>query len=160
MKKIGYIVLTILLVFVIAFNMCSIFNISFFNYRVYRIATGSMTPNLKVGELIVVKDNSDFMVGDVITYEKNNVYITHRVVELDGDNVVTKGDNNNVNDDAITKDSVVGKMVLKLRVIGFINYLFSKPLTWVFGFLIGLVIVLLIPNYKRNKDKIIDQEIL
>lgn len=160
MKKIGYIVLTILLVFVIAFNVCSILDVSFFNFRVYRIATGSMIPNLKVGELIVIKDSDNYRTGDVITYAKNNTYITHRIVNIDGDNIVTKGDNNNTNDEAITKKDVVGKMVLKLRVIGFINYLFTKPLTWVFGFLIGLVIVLLIPNYKRKNDTIIDQEIL
>ena len=160
MRKIGYIVLTILLSLIIAFNLCSIFNVSFFHYRVYRIATGSMVPNLKVGELILVKDDSKYMVGDVVTYAKNNVYITHRIVQIDGDNVVTKGDNNNVNDDAITKNDVVGKMVYKLKIIGFINYLFSKPFTWILAFMIGIVIVLLIPNYKIKKGNLIDNEVL
>ncbi len=119
-----------------------------------------MRPILNVGEVILIKDNLDYKKGDIITYKRNNHYITHRIIQINEDEIITKGDNNNTNDDSILKEDVIGKVVLKLKVMGFLYFLLNKPFTWLLAFMIGIVIILLLPTYKRIKDRIIDNEII
>ena len=48
---------------------------------------------------------------DIITYKSDNAFITHRIIKMDGDSIIAKGDNNNTQDKPITKDAVLGKVV-------------------------------------------------
>lgn len=67
--------------------------------------SGSMESFLsKTANGIEIKpmSESEISVGDVITYEKNDLLIVHRVIEIGKDEYgtyfITRGDNNNVND--------------------------------------------------------------
>jgi len=71
-------------------------------------ATGSMLPVLDEnsnGIRIIPKSEENIHIGDIITFEQENMLIVHRVVEIGTDNegtyFVTKGDNNNINDGKI-----------------------------------------------------------
>ena len=48
---------------------------------------------------------------DIITYEQEQVLITHRVIEKQGETLVTQGDANNTEDEPITTNEVIGKVV-------------------------------------------------
>jgi len=70
--------------------------------------TGSMLPVLDQGSngiRIVPESESDIHVGDIISFESDNMLIIHRVVKIGKDNegvyFITKGDNNNINDEKI-----------------------------------------------------------
>ncbi len=68
----------------------------------YVIVEGSsMAPLLADGDLAVVRSSEDVGVGDVVLYEEPDfgVGVLHRVVELDGDQLVLKGDANDFLDD-------------------------------------------------------------
>ena len=91
--------------------------------------------------------------GDVITYTSGETYVTHRIVSITDENIVTKGDANNTMDEPITKDNIIGKVVLKFGFLGFIIYLFSKPIIWVLLFIIGIVITAFLPDKKRKVIK-------
>ena len=160
MKKIGYLIITILLTLVIIFNICSILNISFFGYRLYRVGSGSMTPELKVGDYILIGESDKYKKGDIITYKSKSSYITHRIVYINNNKIITKGDRNNTNDEFITKKDVVGKLVLKLRGVIFISYLLSIPYTWIIIFMIGIIYIWFFSKYKVKDKKIIDNEVL
>lgn len=160
MKKILYKLVICILIIIIIFNLCSIFNISLFHYRLFKVATGSMEPYLKVGEVILIKDNAKYKKGDIVTYKYKGSYVTHRVVTMNKNYIVTKGDANNTVDEAVKKKDVVGKMVLKLEVLSFINYIIGFPVTWILVLVIGIIIILLIPKYKKKNGIIIDKEIL
>ena len=71
-------------------------------------ATGSMKPVLDKdsnGIRIIPKAAEQINVGDVVTYEKNNELIVHRVIEKGQDETgewfIVKGDNNQVDDGKI-----------------------------------------------------------
>lgn len=71
-------------------------------------ATGSMLPVLDEnsnGIRIVPKSEADIEIGDIITFEQNNMLIIHRIVEIgtdsEGTYFITKGDNNNMTDGKI-----------------------------------------------------------
>ena len=119
-----------------------------------------MEPNIKVGETILIKNENKYKKGDIITYKYKNTYVTHRVVKIDKDSIITKGDANNTVDEAIKKSDVIGKMVTKLRVLSFINYLIGLPYVWILVLIIGIIKIILLPTYKRKNGKIIDNEII
>ena len=67
---------------------------SFFDYSVFEVQTGSMKPAISPSDVIIVKSDKNPNVNDIITYKKDNDFITHRVVEKSGNNYITKGDAN------------------------------------------------------------------
>jgi len=48
--------------------------------------------------------------GDVVTYDYEGMYVCHRVVEVDGDQILIKGDNNEFDDGWFDKRVVAGKI--------------------------------------------------
>lgn len=56
----------------------------------------SMEPKLHKGDLVLVRPESDYHVGQVVAYHSNELHtvVLHRIVDRDGDRFVFKGDNN------------------------------------------------------------------
>ena len=50
MKKILYLIFKIVIITIILINVFSALNISFLGFRLFRVGSGSMEPNLKVKE--------------------------------------------------------------------------------------------------------------
>ena len=122
-----------------------------FGHQMYFIRTGSMSPYLEPGDVIISKKyNGGELVagdnGDVVTYRGevggNADLITHRVIEVDGDKVITQGDANNIADSAITKNEIEAVMVYKAVIIDKVYKIIST--TWGFWLLIFAPIALLI----------------
>src|SRR5574344_402147 len=82
---------------------------SFFGYSTFEVQTGSMADAINPGDWIIVKYAKNVKLNDIITFEKDGDFITHRVVEVYKETYVTMGDANNSKDDAISKNQVVGK---------------------------------------------------
>lgn len=60
----------------------------------------SMLPNHEPGALVVMRSRDEYAVGDVIAFrrERPNYIVMHRIVGVDGDRFVTRGDNNAADD--------------------------------------------------------------
>ncbi len=87
-----------------------------FGYTLFEVISGSMSPKIKKWDVILVELNSDYKKGDIVTYKsKDGAYITHRIIEINGDTYITKGDSNNTIDSPISKKMIIGKEV---KVIG------------------------------------------
>jgi signal peptidase len=85
--------------------------LDFFGYSIFNIATGSMEPTIHENDIILVKKQKSYKVGDIITYEKNNSYITHRIVEINKSGIIAKGDANNTTDAPIKRGVVIGRVI-------------------------------------------------
>ena len=151
MKKIAYIVLLICSFLLITVNLLSYFNISFFGFRIFKVASGSMEPYLNINDVILIKKANNYEKGDVITYLSDDEYITHRIVTIDFDEIVTKGDANNTLDEPIKVENVKGKVIYKFRYLGFLSYLFSKPMTLIMVLIMGITLLAIIPNKKKGE---------
>lgn len=150
MKKVLYIILSILFIIVIAIDLLIIFNIPFFGIKLFRVGSGSMNPYLKINDIIVVKSQDEYQINDVITYKiKDNELITHRIVDINNNKVVTKGDANNIVDKPIKKKNIIGKVVSKTTSLGFIVFLFNKPIFWLLIFVIGVITTIIIPRERK-----------
>ena len=139
-----------------------------FGYQIYQIITPSMTPYLEPGDVIISKkyNGGDLTAGekdgDIVTYygevEGNVELITHRVIEANGEKIITKGDLNNKVDPPITKDDIEAVMVHKAVIIDKIYTIIStKWGFWLFIFtpialLIVSEIVSLIKELKKEKE--------
>ncbi len=44
-------------------------------------------------------------------YSQGTALVTHRIVEVNGNQIVTKGDANNTNDTPIQRNQIVGKVI-------------------------------------------------
>ena len=66
-----------------------------FGYTFFEVATGSMTNTINIGDIVVVKVNETFKENDIIVYKEENSFITHRVIKIDGQDLITRGDANN-----------------------------------------------------------------
>lgn len=85
------------------------------------IATGSMEPLIKPGDVTLVNKNIDranLRVGDIIQYKKDNILISHRIIEeVDEDgqkSYRTKGDNNTIADDEPVKPEQIKGTIIKV----------------------------------------------
>jgi len=86
-----------------------------FGYSFFQVKTGSMSGILEIGDIIIVDLTKDVKENEIITYEKEGNLITHRIIKKDGEKIITKGDANNAEDEAITLSEVIGKVVYVFR---------------------------------------------
>lgn len=96
--------------------------IKIYGFSVATITSGSMKPQLQVGDVIIMKECESYDENDIITYKANNEYlVTHRIIERNGDNFVTKGDNNNTKDtNTVSIENVEGKVILNSKILGWL----------------------------------------
>ena len=123
-----------------------------FGHAVYRVSSASMTPYLQVGDIILCQDCDPMTLknGDIITYDGVSGQlagrrVTHRVVKepyLNPDDgkyyLVTKGDDNPIDDSPIETKQVIGKFVKKISFLKSIYDFFVTP--WGLITIIALII--------------------
>lgn len=157
LKRISNVILIIVL-FILAFVIAlTVFTRitgntpSLFGYSIFRVSTGSMEPELVVGDVILTKEVDDvnsLQVGDVITYrgtigEYTNMMITHKIVrapyvENGKTYVITKGVANDIEDQPVESSQISSKLVCK---IPFLDWLYSFFLTpW--GLLTAILLII------------------
>ena len=113
----------------------------------YTVMSGSMSPSLYPGDLVIVKDEApvDINIGDIVTIKSGEFVYTHRVFEkLEGDKFVLKGDANEGPDPSFVEASqIIGRVIL---VFPF-NHLYTK-----YGFALALLApaLLIIGNQVRH----------
>ena len=107
---------------------------------------------IHIGDWIIVKKTPTIKLNDIVTYQKNNEFITHRVIEVYKNSYVTKGDANTGKDDTINKDQIVGVVVKVLPGFGIIRRTLFNPMV-----LITLIITLVIFDYVLKNNKKIGQ---
>lgn len=122
---------------------------SFFGYSIFEVQTGSMADTINIGDWIIVKYQRAINLDDIITYEQNGNFITHRVVEVYKESLVTKGDYNNSKDKPINKKQVIGKVIKILPNFGILRKTLFNPIvliTLIITFYLSLIV------YKSKKQ--------
>lgn len=110
-----------------------------FGYTLFEIKTASMSGKIEIGDWIVVKITDDVKLNDIITYEQEGSFITHRLIERYNESYITKGDSNNTKDNPISKNQIVGKVVKVMPKFGIYKKTLFNP--WV---LLSLFVTLII----------------
>ena len=90
------------------------------------VASGSMVPVYEKGDAVIYEKVSadDLQIGDILAFQKSKIIVTHRIVEI-RDNSIKKVDaNNGVDSYEVEASDVLGKVVYKVRYIGY-------PTVWI-----------------------------
>lgn len=120
-------------------------------FNAYVVLSGSMLPEIQIKDVVVTKKVSEdkLDVNDIITFispdeRHGGISITHRIIDKYYDESIgsytyrTKGDANNVADSVLVpNNNVLGKVILKIPKLGFIQEILSSK-----G---GMIILILIP---------------
>lgn len=111
---ISFIITLLLLVILVAWLQVKVFDMKYaniFGFTMFEVVTGSMSGTIEIDDYVIVKETTDINVKDIITFQDGNSFVTHRVVEIRGDKIITRGDANNSDDKEITYDDIVGKVI-------------------------------------------------
>lgn len=139
-------------------------------YKVIVVATNSMSykneendylftrdlnNQFSANDILIIKrvnSISDLNLYDVISYNnQDNVNIIHRIVEISNDKIVTRGDTNNVSDDAISFSDVVGVYTnIKIPKLGIVVFFLQSY----YGYLCILSIYYILVLYTLVSSKI------
>ena len=121
---------------------------SLFGKKAFVIISGSMIPEIQIGDIVLIKDTTDVKVGDVIAFRMDSSVIVHRIIKemTVNDNIMyqTKGDNNNAPDiDLVDVPSIEGLCIGKVPFIGNI-------LIWLYhnlAIVVVIIVLILIIKY-------------
>lgn len=120
-----------------------------FGYGAAIVMSGSMSPALEVGDLVIVKEVSedstvrliDLKSGDVVIYEDGGSFVIHRILEKKESErtLITKGDYNNSPDAPVSFDQVKGVLYKDIPGAGDVLLMMRNPVFIVF--LVVLVVL-------------------
>lgn len=128
-----------------------------FGYGTAVILSGSMEGTLSVNDLAVVHRQKEYEVGDIVVYEADGDLIIHRVIEKEGEKLVTKGDANNAPDAPIRLSDVKGKMIGHIPGVGGVVRRLKTP-AGVFASLAVVVLLLEVSYWKEGSKEDEEQE--
>ena len=125
-----FILIIILVILLFCYSQIKIFGkkyINFCGYTIFQVITGSMADTIQIKDIVIVKLTQDVEVNDIITYKSGEDFVTHRVIKIEDNKITTKGDANNSEDNPITKDEVVGKVVFIISNVAVWMNVFRTP---------------------------------
>ncbi len=116
------------------------------------IVSDSMAPTIHRGDVVVTVEKQSYAVGEVILYREDNVYVTHRIVDIDENgNYVTKGDSLQSDGvSVIAHDQVEGGVFLMIAQLGKATSFCSEPVGMLCLLAVGAAIIFFPEEALRN----------
>ena len=122
------------------------------------VISGSMEPTLKVGGILYYEkiDINELDEGDILVYQTKEHIISHRIVDINENGFITKGDiNNSVDNYLVSDEQILGKGTnWSIPFIGYYaDYIYSHK--YLLYISLGVIIVDLCNDmYKEHKKKV------
>lgn len=118
------------------------FNTGILGIQPILVGSGSMSPTIKVGDVVLIKQAQpeSIVVGDVIRYNRQGLDVIHRVVAIqegpNGPIFITRGDANNTDDAPVEASALKGKVLGTIPKVGWIAIGLRQGISWL-GSLLG-----------------------
>jgi signal peptidase len=151
--------------------------ISFFNYRMFTVVSGSMEPKYKIGDVLISKwvDPSTVKVGDAISYEGRSgdfagKVITHQVVGIEKDEngkylFRARGLANIIEDPVVSESQLYGVVIYKDLLLSMIYKIIATNIGFYlfiiipFMYIIGSEIIsVLLSNEEKRRQSLRNNE--
>lgn len=115
-------------------------------YAILEVVSGSMEPTIHVGDLIVIDTKCDeFHANDIVTFrDDNDNFVTHRIISIHDEKMITKGDNNNSSDEESDLNTIVGRYLFRLPALGMIMASLKTPFVMVMILIVGVLLCLFV----------------
>lgn len=126
--------------------------IKIFGKSIVVVTTGSMEPEINAGDLLIISESKNYKIGDIVTYQDNEGFlVTHRIIQINQDTFISKGDSNNLSDEENLNNNIKGKVIYHSKVLGFFVLYLLKPIVVIYVILFVIVNLYFI-IIKRNKN--------
>lgn len=126
-----------------------------FGYGAAVVLSGSMEPEFSEGDLIVVNETNTYEVNDIVVFQDGNSLVVHRIVDIDGETITTKGDANKTADEPINVSAVKGRVLFWIPFVGKVVEFLKTPVGTI---CIIAAAIALIEIPRRNEKKKDDEE--
>jgi len=106
------------------------------DYNIYMVQSESMTPAINLGDMIVTGPednifNKGIEAGTVVTYQHGKDSITHRIVSIEEDHIIIKGDAAEEPDPwKVTMEDIQGVYLCKVPYLGYLLDFMRTKLGW------------------------------
>lgn len=148
----------------------------FFGWKPFIVLSGSMETQIFAGDIVVVKEENNFKIGDIIAFTtEDNIVVTHRIVDILRENglnkYITKGDNNNTNDRGfVLTEQIEGVYKFRISGVGNVAMFMQTPIGMMSCLSIPIIILLTLQHIEainnkkyitknENKEKALQEEI-
>jgi signal peptidase len=105
-------------------------------YDMYMVRSGSMEPSVNTGDMVIMGPNGGLLSGTlkpgkIVTYEREGDLITHRIIAIQDDMLVTKGDSVEEPDPwMVAPEDVRGVYIFKVPAVGYATNFMHTKLGW------------------------------
>ena len=118
----------------------------------YIVTSGSMSPAIKTGSVVLSVKSNSYRPGDVITFTTGDdkTFITHRIIfkNYANNTYITSGDaNNNLDRWTVNSESVKGKVLFTIPYAGYLANFAKEP----YGFILLVIVPATIIIYEEMK---------
>jgi len=81
-------------------------------YDYFLVKGGSMLPTLESDQVVKILKTNDVKVGDIVVFKaRKGIRVIHRVVKVEGSQIITKGDYRPFCDRPINSKEIIGKAI-------------------------------------------------
>jgi signal peptidase len=162
LKNLGKIILDIIIVVLVGAVLIAFYGTyqtkildndyaNYFGYTYFRVSSGSMEDSLYVDDYVIVELTKDVDVSDIVSFKNHDEIITHRVIEKNDENIVTKGDANPGIDEPVPYDNLIGKVIFTLKEFGIFYKVITTPVVYISFFVTIILFSILFDGKKEVK---------
>ena len=153
--RVLFTIFIICFVLVVCLQRFSKNEISVFNLRMFTVASGSMVPKYKIGDVLISKetDPSKIKIGDAVTYlgksgDFKGKVVTHEVIQIEKDTdgkylFHTKGIANLVEDPVVSQEQIYGVVVYKPIILSWLYELISNKFAFFCLIILPLIAIVI-----------------
>lgn len=95
------------------------------NYTAFVVNTGSMADVININDIILVKKTKTVKENDIIAFKQDDELIVHRIINVNEEGIITKGDANNQEDEPIGLEQIIGKVIKVIPVPNIVSIIFG-----------------------------------
>ena len=115
------------------------------DYSLYIVRSGSMEPAINVGDVVIAGPlgSGGIKPGAIVTYAIGKTLITHRVLSIDGNTLITKGDaNENPDPIPVQFSQVKSRYLFRIPYIGYVaGFVRTRP-GWLLTIILPSIILI------------------
>ncbi len=124
-----------------------------FGFGAAEVLSGSMEPTFSQGDMIFIAVSSSYEVGDIVVFDTGEGFVVHRIMEINGDTVIVKGDANNAPDDPIDISDIKAKTLFWIPRLGRIAKVLKAPLLFISAIACVLSVIRRRPDDTSDSDE-------
>jgi signal peptidase len=140
------------------------------DYDMCLVRSESMKPAINMGDIVITGPRGGLLTGEVkpgtiVTYQRGDELVTHRVLSVNGDALVTKGDAMEDPDPwTVSLSDISGVYLLKIPYVGYVADFVRTKLGWFLLIilpataLVALLVRDIVKELRRKPEKVIQKK--